>query len=238
MIVKLYNRRGLWLILDGIVIISTFVIMIMAIVRDVPEQQIDPQKVHILKKDSSLSYFANNPVSHNLNLVKVNQEKLAMDANDGIANRAVQMQIRLFYSAILAGLSSLLFQDKVNSKHIIRITLLFLIVMMYLLEVHLNDLSDRQKSAYYIKDSAIDSLIHLRPNDSSWFVFKSDEFKHAWDSVSAPCKRIQRKLKSARCPNPEQFVFFIVPYIAIHFSWYMLQKKKNGKIKKSISNAK
>ena len=76
------------------------------------------------------------------------------------------MQFRLFYTAILVGLSSLLFR-KNTKENVIRVVLLLLIINMYLLEVHFDDYYKRQYDVSMIKVRSIDSLVILKPSDST-----------------------------------------------------------------------
>jgi hypothetical protein len=113
-----------------------------------PELPIDPKSISLLSRVDSLSILSNNPISQRGNLINVLQQRMAIDGNDLAMKDNIKMQIRLFYAAILAGLSSLLFRQQRSRNHSVGFVLLILITLMYLLEVHLNDLNRRQLGLY------------------------------------------------------------------------------------------
>jgi hypothetical protein len=184
-------------VFDFIVILVILFMIVYAFVQTEVKLLPEFENTSVLKRIDSLSVFTNNPIAHNSILVKVLQEQQAIVGNDLLANRTVEMQIRLFYVAILAGLSSLLFHKDNESKHTIRRVLLSLIILMYLLEVHLNDLNKRQYAVSYIKDVAIDSLVHLSPTDATWFAIKYDSVATKWSKASEKCNTWSRKLVTA-----------------------------------------
>ena len=125
------------------------------------------------------------------------------------------MQIRLFYVAILAGLSTLLFHNNLMSRKKIRIVLLTLIILIYFLEVHKNDLYKRQLAVYHIKDAAIHSLAHLDPTDSTWYSIEYDSVRAKWNNACDKNNARIRKLIASTRPNPEQIIFYVIPFGAL-----------------------
>jgi hypothetical protein len=191
--------------------------------------QILSKNLSDIKVDTTISVLNIHAAAHNKILIDVLQERLAIEYSNLNSNLSIKMQFRLFYTAILAGLSSLFFHKDIMWKSFIRITLLFLIIMMYLLEVHFDDLYRRQKDFSIIMYNSADSLISLKPNDSTWYDFKkwdTSDVKANWDSVSTNGS-IYRKLKEALSPDVEQMVYYLIPWSVLFIvPPYYLNKKK------------
>ena len=110
---------------------------------------------------------------------------------------------------------------------------MLLIVLMYLLEVHFDDLYMRKDDVQKITGMSVGSIVSLKPSDSTWYDLNRwdtlDKMSIAakWDSVSKMNVTIPRKLKSALVLNLEQVLFYLIPWFVLFvFPPHCLNKKK------------
>jgi hypothetical protein len=202
-------------VICNVFLLAILILMLNAFMHFIPKPDppIDPKSMFLLVRVDSLSKLSNNPSSQRSNLINVLQQRIAIDGNGLATKDNIKMQIRLFYAAILAGLASLLFIPKHDREHSVEFVLLILISLMYLLEVHLDDLYKRQVAVYYMKIIAADSLINLPPSDTNWYCLKTGDQNSVFKM--AETNRWSRKLLSACQPDMEQLMFYLVPWFGI-----------------------
>jgi|WetSurMetagenome_2_1015567.scaffolds.fasta_scaffold69409_2 hypothetical protein len=107
-----------------------------------------------------------NSDAHNSTLISILLQYLTLDINQLEKQKSIIIQVRLFYAAILAGLVSYLFS---NHNPMIALFILFFILVMYLQEVHINDLINRSECDYHVRRKAVEILINLKPESNRWY---------------------------------------------------------------------
>jgi hypothetical protein len=203
--------------------------------------QILGQNLFDIKKNDTISALNIDAAAHNKVLIDVLQQRLAIDYSSLTSSLSIKMQFRLFYTAILAGLSSLLFSTSISNKTkniVIRRVLLSMIIIMYLLEVHFDDLYTRKDDVSKVKYMSVDSLVNLKPNDSTWYDLNnkwetsdSESVAAKWDSVSKGNVPRIRKLKAALSLNVEQIVYYWFPWFFLFYYPYYPSIKKTRYIR-------
>jgi hypothetical protein len=131
----------------------------------------------------------------------------------------------MFYAAIVAGvLASILFTEN-RGKGAAKWILMYLIISMYLVEVHLEDLRFRSAIALKPTVEAADSILNRSHDDSTWFKLyygKVDTLLAAADSSHR-----YREIANALCPNLFQWGFYVIPlslsYLFV-FTWHLRKK--------------
>jgi len=195
-----------------------------------PEEPFIAKNESVLNQIDSLSKYSSNPLAQRIWLVNVLQERMSLDGISISSVEETKMQLRLFYAAILAGVASILFTKGKKESKTVGIVLLFLIVPMYLLEVHRNDLYQRQVTVYATKGIAVDFLVNLPPQDTTWYVLTNDNVNAAYNLAGET--RFRRKILTSLQPDPEQILFYLLPMWGI----YVLSIRRNLKTRKSKLN--
>lgn len=162
---------------------------------------------------------------HNATLLSVLEEREASEAGHNTSQQGLLWQVRTFYSIILAGLASLLFTGRLkdNEKRDvrqIRLVLLWMIPLMYLLEVHLEDLRQRSEVTFGETLKAVELLANKSPTDSTWYVLNYKNLNNLQTAASHWPDVWRRKLGNAiRCPDSIQIVYYFFPWLAL--CWFV-----------------
>jgi hypothetical protein len=152
-----------------------------------------------------------NSEVHNSTLISILTKYVAIDANQIMKQNRIIIQVRLFYAAILAGLVSYLYS---NQRPLIALFILLLILIMYLQEVHLKDLINRSEICYFIKCSAAEQLISLKPKNKEWYTLNYESLHEQQKKASN--HRWRRKFFTACNPSIEQTIFYCIPWLGIN----------------------
>jgi hypothetical protein len=150
-----------------------------------------------------------------MTLINVLEERLGSSATLKASRDGQRMQARVFYAAILAGLAALLFGGRINAKVQAGLFLLAFISVMYMLDVHMQDMDNRYTTADRTLLHASDSLINLPSRDSLWYVCDFDLV--AKQMNDAHDTRFWRKVYLACRPSIEQFAFYFLPWIFVYY---------------------
>jgi len=126
------------------------------------------------------------------------------------ANEANRMQARLFFVAILAALASVAFAStSQKSRQVVAYVALAFGGLLYLLDVHMRDLSDRQGPIRDELRNTIAALTKVAKDDFKWYHVDhariDSMFQKAYED------RWSRKFCLIFSPNLEQFVFYLAP---------------------------
>lgn len=194
-----------------------FSIILNSFFRIIPRINLPINKnTKILEKANISDKFLQN---HNSVLISTLANYVAIDANEIFERNRIILQVRLFYAAILAGLVSYLYS---NPKPLIALFILLLIIIMYLQEVHLEDLLRRSTICYFIKCKAVEQLINVKPR---WYKLKYESLHKQQEKASR--HRWRRKFSYACNPSIEQIIFYCIPWLGInlfYIYWIYLQK--------------
>lgn len=172
-----------------------------------------------------------NALSNNTILINLLQEREAIDANSIESKKSLNMQSLMFYCAIMAGLMSLLFTRKgKESKILTSVFLFFIIALLYLVDVHQQDLIQRNESPRKITSEAVDLLVI--PYNDTVYKLSYDSMNAQYDSAANPGRRWFRKLYAVYHPNLPQIVYYIIPWLLIFI--YIIHLRFSGRSCKSL----
>lgn len=151
-------------------------------------------------------------IEHDKLLISILSQREAAYIGQNSARAGLIWQVRMFYAAILTILSSLIL-TKNGNKHPTKWILMFTIPLMYLAEVHLQDLEKRARASTYSAAAAINTLSNLNPNDSTWYSFSYARF--ADQQARFDMTHEVRKSINALHPDPIQVLFYGLPFLVL-----------------------
>jgi hypothetical protein len=94
---------------------------------------------------------------------------------------------------------------------------LFLILLMFSLDVLRDDTANIQHAWDSITDRAIDKLANSKPTDNSWYEFSYESVHHRFRTVyDRTSDRVRRKLRVSCELKLERIVFFGVPWVIVY----------------------
>jgi hypothetical protein len=86
--------------------------------------------------------------------------------------------------------------------------------LMYLIDVHFADLDRRNLNAEAATAAAVQTMLDLKDNDSSWYVLRLDGLNAHVESARETS--LARKRYYAFTPNLEQVVFYVLPMLLMY----------------------
>jgi hypothetical protein len=224
---EFYNNNKIFAI---IVILAFFGSLLFVFILPKPPQAID-HNTKILFQSDSLRFQKGISSSHNTILINLLQEREAASDNSIASMESVKMQSRMFYCAIIAGLISLLFTIKKIKRKIILINLLILIIaLLYFVDVHQQDLIQRNTNTGIITKNATNQLANSFTDTVTIYVLSYHEQFAQYEKAAEPLGRWFRKAYTAYHPDLPQIVYYILPFVyflfySIKLRWSMLYKK-------------
>jgi hypothetical protein len=176
----------------------------------IPKLEIDSD-ITILSPIDSLSKPANDVKTHNYALISFLSERKVPLGEDGLR------QARTIYIGIVAVILSLILSSNKQRKKLpIYLILLFLIPLMYALDVHLKDLYHRQN---FCEGIAVKNMVILINKDSintTWYSLDFENVNTYWKAGAEKPKRWLRKFLKIFRPDGEQWVYFLIPWIVLY----------------------
>jgi hypothetical protein len=201
----LHLKRTFWIDLVFILLIAFWFIF------PAPRGQIINPLTQLLFADTSRHCQTHEIMIHNSNMMTFLQANLARESSEiGVAENT-KSQTRLFYVAILAAMIVVLSTIKENSHPAMIGIPIILIVSMYLLEIHQDDLNRRGVDYYRAEIHATETLVDLKPTDMNWYRKDGYALQNASDSVHNTNTRIARKIQAALRPSVDQIIFYFIP---------------------------
>lgn len=170
-------------------------------------------QTQLLFADTSRHCQAHEITIHNSNLMAFLQENLARQSNEISTRENTRSQTRLFYVTILAALIAVLTLKGINSHPAIVGIPILLIIPMYLLEIHQDDLNRRGIDWYHAGINATEILVDLQPTDIRWYQERAYILQHVVDSVQEKC--MTRKIQAAYHPTLDQIIFYFLPLFLV-----------------------
>jgi hypothetical protein len=157
-------------------------------------------------------------VAHNTAVRTLLLQLVAIDNSAAASRESAAMQFRGFFVVILAGLLSLLLKEKTASEYRIGNVLLAAIVLVYLLEVHRDDLNARYHIVSYVHTTAAVEVTNSPSAKTTWYSLGPDDSLTAKMLQSSKFGiRMPRKILEALSPNADQIVLYFVPYSYVLF---------------------
>jgi hypothetical protein len=212
---KSLSARLIWTDYALLVLFATAIVVLLL---GTPPGPVDTKPLHILKRVDSLSSRGNDANAHNLVLLSVLQQKSANAAAEHVASEGGAMQARIIFSSFLAALVSLaskLVANKINWQ--IYSFFLFLIALMFFLDVLHEDSGQIQFAYNAITDKDIHQLANNTPTDTLWYVLSYDAVAPSFDSLYNWPDRWVRKGRLACQLNPERIIFFLLPWMLVYY---------------------
>jgi len=177
----------------------------------------------------TLSVLQNGNLADNSMLISVLQERESTSGNEIASGRAIEMQVRLFYLAILVGVISFLFKDDTKYKMVPKWMFLILIPCMYLFDVHLEDSLDRQIVSSHVTSNTIHLLANSRNTSTAIYGFSYKRLRDAQDDAAKSPDRWYRKFRRALHPDLIQIIFYFVPLFLVYIGLtYPYRRKKTA----------
>ncbi len=183
-------------------------------------------RVYVADTSLSKSMKSSEKLAHNNLVIHILQTRATTCTNVGVSRENNLKQTRTIYVVLISVLLALILNGKKN-KSIVILLILFLIVGMYLVEVHVQDLHARQSGSCSIVHRSVDSLVNSRFIDSIWYGLNYVKYHAQEDTASY--YRSKRKIWSAYDPDGEQYGFYVAPFIAIYsYLLWVIRRKKKG----------
>ena len=208
---KIYNNFTISVfIISGLLLILAFWFICF---QSEPSKAIN-EETSILFPSDSMNLQQGLVLSNRAILINLLQVRETIDANSIESGISVEMQSRMFYCAIMAGLISLLFTRKEKeNKLITSIFLFFIITLLYFVDIHQQDLIRRNVSARNVTSKTIDKLVNSRIE--TFYILSFDNMNAQYKKATEPCGRWLRKAYKVYDPDLSQFVYYIIPWLAI-----------------------
>jgi len=197
------------------------IIFILVIIFTSPTQMYNEislwqNKISTLKKDTVLTVSFERAYAQRQNILSVLQNRESIGGSQYSSHENELTQSRTIYFGILAVLMSIIFSKDLNNKTSIIVILLGLIIIMYLLDVHTEDLMKRELDANYLTISEVHYLLNRQPCDSTWYSISTYDFAIQLGKASIRPDRWVRKIIQAFNPSGVQFVYYFVPFILFY----------------------
>jgi len=139
----------------------------------------------------------------------------------------VRNQFRYFYIVILVALISFGFSkgnaDLKRHRREIYLLAIGICLFMYGLDVHINDIAERELQVSNYGKNAVADILRIPPTDFRYYTL---DYTPADSTQSATARfnvRIPREVCRAIQPNLEQMVFYMVPMMLLSFFWTRLK---------------
>lgn len=177
--------------------------------------------------------------SYHNNLTDILKVLVATDGNQYANRENVKWQFRLFYAAIISGVALLLFsrQKLRHSSYLITIAI---ICGMFVVELHLYDLSNQYFFVYTKEVNSLDFLSSLDSHDSTRYVLRREILSYELDKPTFG-ERISRKYLKFFNPDIEQIILFTLPlfvFLILYMSRFNQINIKNTSYKNRIFSKK
>jgi hypothetical protein len=192
----------------------------------------------ILIPKDSIKFTTEEIKNHNLVLINVLEDRLNLLKSLVSSFDNIRWQTRAVYFGIFAIIVMTLSLKKQSKKKFLCRILLFIIVLMYLLDVHLEDLYNRQNIGPQVIGRTVEELVNFnykkpsaqnltyftkeqkgnfKLNDNTWYDYNPDALNDSINRMSEGNIRIIRKIKLACKWDLVRFTYFIVPCLILFF---------------------
>jgi hypothetical protein len=196
-------------------------------------EPIDIQNTTVLRPDSSVQTSKSDIASHNAIVRDMLIQWMAMDNAQAVARESSRTQMRGFYLAILAGLLAFLLRSvelprtsgtvlepsgskmDQSSRRFVVYVIASIIFVVYMLEVHQDDLHRRYHATHYIYSAAVMQLTDSAPVAGTWQSFDYSKVKEQMNQASRFFTRWSRILLSATRPGADQIALYFLPLIVL-----------------------
>jgi hypothetical protein len=180
-----------------------------------PEKPMDPDTNILLPIDSSFGYNS-QIASHNNILISLLKAREATNTSCNVSHEESRRQIRNIYFGILAlVLSQLIRKNRKSALAIYSITLVYTI-LVYGLDIHLEDMSNREIISNVISSNALEFLINSKSTERIEYIINPKPMKEQYKKAGETCSRWYRKLWLASRLDPERILYYIFPWITIY----------------------
>ena len=205
---------------DYIVVVLVLTALIIRSLGEPPEA-IPAEEVkglHILTPVKSLSFAGNNANVHNSVLLSVLLQKSSKATTSRSGSEAPAVPAPIIFSAILAALVPILFKLRAQQPSWqILAMLLFLIALLFFLDVLREDATRINFQWDSITDSDIQRLTNVTFADTTWYELTYDTVGRRFEQIhnggwSGPW----RKIRLACQLKMERIIYFIVPWFLVY----------------------
>jgi hypothetical protein len=188
---------------------------------------INTEKTQVLFPNDTIHVNVHQIKEHNENLRDLLQQRIAIEYAHEATRESSRQQMRGFYVLIIAGLLSIYisWKNKVTPTNIY--ILMVLISIIYLIEIHQNDLNQRFEAAGKIYSEKLYDVINSVNDSTTWYYFSYKDINTQMDTSSNWDERYTRKILWLLRPNAEQIALYHFPLIAL--LWWRSNSKANKK---------
>ena len=207
----------------GIILILLFLFCI----GQQPYQKISYEEIRILFPNDSLDFSYSDLSKHNANLISTLQERESWNMSSISSDKTVILQFQGIYIGVISILLVLAVRTIRNRKNTL-ISMLVIILVFFLLDIHLEDLLERNIESYRLTGKSLNILINQKPNNPVWYELKYDSTDFLPnDSLYNKLREVRyNKIKEDRhvrkihsvfdLHNPVQDIFYRGPLILIY----------------------
>ncbi len=149
---------------------------------------------------------------HNALLISILVQRESAYIGYDTGEEGLMWQARLFYAAIVAGLSVTLLTGN-KKRRPTQWVLMFIIFLMYFVEIHLQDVATRARASTFATAEGIDFLANANQADSTWFSLNYSKLSAQQEQASRT--HLCRKLTNALYPDVIQIAFYVLPFLIL-----------------------
>ncbi len=164
--------------------------------------------------DTKASQFSGSEIlQHNAVLIATLQNRESTERNVFAMREGYITHMRGIYIGIMGILISFLLSYNGN-KHWGLVTLLFIILLFYSLDIHLKDLSERSSNNSIVTSDALNNLINQNPNSTVCYelnFIKKNDIENQMHKT-----RFKRKSYYFVHPAIDQLILFILPLVIFY----------------------
>ncbi len=152
-----------------------------------------------------------NEILINVLLAYMSDHQNRLNEIEGRMNQASVIYFTVL-AAILAYLSNKSSENNTIVESSTLIIILIVIILMYLINVHFEDVKRKFSYKRYKEQEAIKKLSNLKLSDTSWYVLNFDNQKALLEKASRCWFRWIRKILRALSPSFVQIIYYIIPF--------------------------
>ena len=185
------------------------------------------KKISIIQSDTLIKVSLEKAMIQRQTFLSILQSRESTKHSEYSTHESNLTQTRSIYFGILAILLSIAFSKDSMNKISTPSALLGLIIIMYLLDVHMVDLMNRENDTVQLGTNEVHRLLNMNPDDSTWYYLSFDCYDKMLGMASKKPERWLRKFALACHPDGAQFVYFCIPCVLFYYVLVCKIRKKS-----------
>ena len=219
------------------------IILIVGILYLKGQQPFEPikYKCSILKPKYTLSFSNSELLKHDTNLISTLQERESWNIATISSEKDGILQLRSIYIGVISIVFALTLRKRSKRKMYLMMALI-IITVFALLDIHLEDLLNRNVENRDLTSRSLDSLINQKPNDVVWYELNYHDRDSIYTRMSN--SRLNRKAHLIFVfNNLVEDIFYKLPWVITYillteifvFRKFRKSKNKNKMLLKRIT---